>query len=590
MRLPEQGVSRQRDHHSLGTWLRTVHHTHWSQLFWRVRYQIERRQGVSRRATERWRWQTDQLPGLRADFPDIPLFHSPTPEVGESLHQLQQGIFSHLHEPRALGRDKTDWLLGPVAAGRLWAVTLQYHGWASELAELAGHTEEAGHLFLSYVSDWMTRCELETPGSRDLAWNAYAVATRLTWWIRSYRMLPRTFWQRSAAFEGAFLRSLWQQAAYLHDHLEWDLLANHLLRDAVGLAWAGRFFQEKQASAWLTTATELALAQAREQVLPDGGHFERSPMYHLHVMEDFLSLALLVEDVTAQHKLRETWRKMADYLAWMRHPDGGVPLFNDAALSAACEPARMLHLGESVISAPRCGGRHFPYTGMAVWQGEPWSVFFDVGAVGPDYQPGHAHADTLSLECSYQGVRLFVDPGTYAYDNDDRRRYDRSTASHNTVCMDGQDSSEVWHIFRVGRRAYPINVNIAFDAGGMHAEASHSGYNHLPGRPQHIRRLVVRDHAALLLTDQIVGSGKHLVQGGLLLAPEWTATAAGGGWMLSNGARRVRVTVRGPENLALSEERRPYHPEFGLEVITTRLCWQVETHLPIEIITNVEGG
>src|SRR5262249_27620124 len=158
-----------------------------------------------------------------------------------------------------------------------------------------------------------------------------------------------------------------------------DLLANHLLRDAAGLAWAGRFFAEPEAARWLRTATRLAAEQAAEQVLPDGGHFERSPMYHLHVMEDFLTLALLVEDPLVREELRTAWRRMAEHLAWARHPDGEVPLFNDGGLRAACEPGRMLELGRSlgvdVDAGPRRGGHHFPDTGLAVWHGDPWTVF-----------------------------------------------------------------------------------------------------------------------------------------------------------------------------------------------------------------------
>src|SRR5207248_645434 len=141
------------------------------------------------------------------------------------------------------------------------------------------------------------------------------------------------------------------------------------------------------------------------------------------------------EDPAVQAQLRDTWQTLAEYLAWLRHPDGDIPLFNDAALHAACEPAQMLelgkHLGVWVDPAPRSGGRAFPQTGLLVWHGDPWTVFFDVGPVGPDYQPGHAHADTLGLECSYRGRRLFVDPGTHGYDHDQRRRHDRSTAAHN---------------------------------------------------------------------------------------------------------------------------------------------------------------
>src|SRR5262249_32712695 len=153
------------------------------------------------------------------------------------------------------------------------------------------------------------------------------------------------------------------------------------------------------------------------------------------------------------------------------------------------------------------GGRYFPDTGMVAWHGDPWSVFFDVGAVGPDYQPGHAHADTLSVECSYRGRRLFVDPGTYAYDLGARRRYDRSTAAHNTVTADGQDSSEVWHIFRVGRRARPLDVQVAFPGGLLEAAASHTGYDHLPGRPRHVRWLTLTPGGGLVLKDRVEGRG-----------------------------------------------------------------------------------
>ena len=48
--------------------------------------------------------------------------------------------------------------------------------------------------------------------------------------------------RREPAFASALRRSLWQQASWLAGHLEWDLRANHLMRDLAGLATAGRFF------------------------------------------------------------------------------------------------------------------------------------------------------------------------------------------------------------------------------------------------------------------------------------------------------------------------------------------------------------
>ena len=131
-----------------------------------------------------------------------------------------------------------------------------------------------------------------------------------------------------------------------------------------------------------------------------------------------------------------------------------------------------------------------------------------MGPVGPEYQPGHAHADTLTFECSFRGRRMCVDPGTLAYDDDTTRRvHDRSTAAHNTVCIDSEDSSEVWHIFRVGRRARPVEVNVSCDEASMTAEASHDGYDHLAGRPRHRRKIEVSADGTLRITDTVSGVG-----------------------------------------------------------------------------------
>jgi uncharacterized heparinase superfamily protein len=300
-----------------------------------------------------------------------------------------------------------------------------------------------------------------------------------------------------------------------------------------------------------------------------------------------------VEDESTRAQLCDTWAAMAEYLAWLRHPDGDLAQFNDGGLEGASRVEHMLKLGSrlglDIAPQRRHGGRHFAQTGMIVWQGAPWTVFFDVGPVGPDYQPGHTHADSLAIECSYREQRLFVDPGTYAYDRDDNRRYDRSTAAHNTVCINGENSSEVWHIFRVGRRAYPRDVHADFSAGGMEATATHTGYDHLPGQPRHRRQVMVLSAGKLVVADRIEGRGCHAVQGGFLLAPEWSACRDNHGWLLRSGQHALRLTLKGSQEITLREEQRPYHPAYGLEVSCTRLSWQRDGMLPLEMTTTVEG-
>ncbi|MEA1952374.1 MAG: alginate lyase family protein, partial [Planctomycetota bacterium] len=460
---------------ALARTFRTVRHLRPAQVYWRLRYRRERARPLA----------VPRVPTtieLRKDFPEVPLAghgskgdgfgpkenHGREYSGDEVVGLMEQGCFSHLNMTKLLGRSPVDWLLGTAVEDRLWTITLHYHAWAWDLAQRVvaggGDAHRADACLRRLLADWIANCDLAAEGSRDLAWNSYAISTRLGWWCRLYHRLGGEGRKNWCELENKFLASLWQQAAFLSGHIEWDLRANHMLRDAVGLAWAGRFFAGSEAEQWLQAATEMALSQADEQVLADGGHFERSPMYHVHAMDDFLVLGTLIEEPRARQSIRETWQKMAEFLAWTRHPDGQIPLFNDGGLNGACHPREMLWagcraFGVDVDAQPRKGGKLFESFGLVAWHGEPWSMFFDVGPVGVDYQPGHAHADTLSIEASFEGERLFIDPGTFGYDNDDARRYDRATVSHNTLCVDATDSSEVWHIFRVGRRARPTDVN-----------------------------------------------------------------------------------------------------------------------------------
>ncbi len=182
-----------------------------------------------------------------------------------------------------------------------------------------------------------------------------------------------------------------------------------------------------------------------------------------------------------------------------------------------------------------------------------------------------------------------MDPGTHSYDNNDRRGYDRSTQAHNTVCIDRKNSSEVWHIFRVGRRARPLGVSADFSGENLTASGSHDGYDHLSGRPRHLRTITVNDRGSLAITDLVRGKGIHLVQGGLLIAPEWKASARPGGWELRSGSSLLRVSVNGPDNMRLSSEPRPYHPKYGLEIEATRLAFRVETSIPVKVRTVIEA-
>ncbi|MBT3923341.1 MAG: heparinase II/III-family protein [Nitrospina sp.] len=129
----------------------------------------------------------------------------------------------------------------------------------------------------------------------------------------------------------------------------------------------------------------------------------------------------------------------------------------------------------------------------------------DVGKIGPDYLPGHAHADTLSFEFSYYGKRVFVNSGISCYGNSKERFLQRGTACHNTLVVNGENSSAVWGGFRVAKRAYPLGLEVEDKKNqGLRIRCGHDGYARLKGKPAHWREWCVKDNS-LEIKDQVTG-------------------------------------------------------------------------------------
>ena len=103
------------------------------------------------------------------------------------------------------------------------------------------------------------------------------------------------------------------------------------------------------------------------------------------------------------------------------------------------------------------------------------TLFIDIGQIGPDYIPGHAHADTFNFELYLNNKPIIVDPGVSTYEKGKRRDWERSTSAHNTVTVSGMNSSEVWSSFRVGNRARCKVLNESESC----VVAEHDGYKTL---------------------------------------------------------------------------------------------------------------
>lgn len=414
----------------------------------------------------------------------------------------------------------------------------------------------------------------ENPPALGTGWEPYPTSLRIVNWIK---------WALAGnRLPSECIHSLAVQARWLSHRMEIHLLGNHLFANAKALVFAGAFFQGSEAEEWFEEGLRILESEVPEQVLPDGGHFERSPMYHSLVLEDMLdllNLSAVFADNTSGHwgrfsaALPEAVARMRNWLAAICHPDGEICFFNDAAIGVAPSPAELnayaTRLSLQSVDKPQDGVTHLPNSGYLRVQREDLVSVLDVAPVGPDYIPGHVHADTLSFELSLFGQRVLVNSGTSRYGIGPERLRQRGTAAHNTVMIDGRDSTEVWTGFRVARRAKPFGLQIEEHVAGARVRCAHDGYTHLPGRPIH-RREWRFSAGALDLIDTVEGSFDEAV-GRLFVFPGLAVSTVPGshaGFIRLDDRRCLRWAVDGAMVELMPST---YHPEFGLAVANSCL-------------------
>lgn len=493
-------------------------------------------------------------------------------------HQEGQWQLPALRQPSMLGpwhfrflnrehrlEAQADW--NDASLEKLWLYNLHYF---DDLNARAAHLRGAWHQAL--LRRWMA----ENPPLAGNAWEPYPTSLRIVNWVKwllaGHRPPP------------GFAQSLATQARWLAKRLEWHLLGNHLFANAKALVFAGLLFEGTEAERWLAQGLRIIARELPEQVLPDGGNFERSTMYHAIFLEDLLDLVNAAKvwpqkvGAASLAVWHGTARRMLAWLEGMVHPDGQIALFNDAAFGIAPEPRALRdyaqRLGIRAESPPVAASltlQHWESSGYVRMSSGEAMALLDVAPVGPDYLPGHAHADTLSFELSVHGYRVVVNGGTSRYGLGPERLRERETAMHSTVEVAGLSSSEVWGGFRVARRAHPIGLQTRIDDESVWVSCSHDGYTRLPGQPVHRREWKMAG-TGLLVSDRVTDES-HLSLARFIFHPSVRVSGAGGSGCdltLPDGkVIRLRV-LSGRARM----EAACYAPEFG-KTFDTR-CLAVE--------------
>jgi uncharacterized heparinase superfamily protein len=450
----------------------------------------------------------------------------------------------------------------------LWRFHLYYWDWAWAIAAQQKRPQAQA----DFAVLWESWCAAVRSGHGP-AWHPYPAALRAWSFCGIHRHLVA-----GSPVEPAFLAELARHASFLRHSLELDVGGNHLVKNLKAITGLAVFFAD---DALLGRTLRRLSRQVDVQLLPDGGHYERAPAYHCQVLGDLIDLVGLLRAAGRPEPdwLTEAIGGMRRWLGAVLTPQGDVPLFNDGFPVSR----RMLTLlaPERAPDGTLCV---LPATGLARAVAGGWHLLADIGLPCPRDLPAHAHADTLSCIVFADRQPLLIDTGTSSYAAGAVRGHERSTAAHNTVEVDGHDSTEVWGAFRAGRRARVRGV-LAAAAETVTLEAAHDGYRHLPGRPRHHRRWSLTART-LLVDDTVSGRGRHSVVVRWHLAPGSGLRLVPGGALVTTPAGEFDVAVTASSEMVLSDELAEVSTGYGRTVKAPVLVCSLSCELPARVSTR----
>lgn len=332
------------------------------------------------------------------------------------------------------------------------------------------------------------------------SWIPHSVSLRILNWCRYVAW--RTEDGSPSVSEGVY-EAIYKNALFLENHVEHEVGGNHLIENAIALIMAGVLFDQHD-TGWVEAGINLLEGAAETQFLADGGHFERSPMYHIMVLRRYITAYdLLSETNLPRETIRDPAERALGFLAEISRPDGEIPLLNDAVHGEQLDADTCLTYGESCSLTPDTvrfdhpdgsGYRRIPSHGG--------TLLIDVGDVGPPHLPAHSHNDQLSVLLWVDGTQVLADTGVYDYGGNERRQYARSVEAHNTAQYADAEPIPIGGSYLMGKRT---SIDI-LERGPRRIEAQYSRDTTIGPRYEH-QRQVVATRSGWDVTDCVRSDG-----------------------------------------------------------------------------------
>ena len=421
--------------------------------------------------------------------------------------------------------------------------------------------------FMEEVTDWIAANQW----IQGVNWSCTMdVAIRAINWLWGLY-----FFIRSPLIEDSFILKfvycLLLHGRFIFNNLErWpNHTTNHYLSNLAGLIYLGILLPEiKESRIWREFALKEMEKEITIQVYPDGMDFESSVYYHKFVTEIIMTSGLLAK-INGFEFGGNFWarlEKMVEFIQEITRPDGTFPIIGDQDNgrihrlkiwkendSEWVDARYILAIGAYIfnrrdfgfaagdqweeafwffgikareaydelkkiqnISDPPKSVR-FPQAGIIILRDNDFHMTLNASPNGQSGNGGHAHNDKLSFTIQTRDQDWLIDPGTFVYTADyEARQQFRSTRSHNTICIDGQEQNRCSpnSIFSMEQDSFPRVLNWVTNEDYDLLDIIHFGYNRISGNPNHRRQIYLQKGSVpyCIIKDLLIGEGNHQVE------------------------------------------------------------------------------
>lgn len=434
---------------------------------------------------------------------------------------------------------------------------------------------------------------------------------------------------------------VWWHAIRLHRYpSRYSSANNHLLAEGFGLFLAGLYFPHlKGADLWFREGKKILETEVSRQILPDGGSFEFSTTYLSFVLDFFLLFKHACDccNIPYDTALNQRLDKSCEFIHSMLDRCGNFPNMGDQdsavlvdfGLSNLENFTSILNTGAILFERPEWStgkvdlktwlltdkktkkkdnnnlGKdivknfscpvlkkeaedkkktiHHPASGLSVIRDEvnEREVVFTGNAMSLGMAPlyAHGHLDALSFTLSVDGLEIFIDPGTYLYQNAEPwRSYFRSTAAHNTMRINQMDLSPQTGDFMFGEPYQITKHSLEQKNDRVLWSSAHDAYARRKPHA-HLCRWVLWDFRkkTFTITDRVRSSEKILLERFFHFHPNCIVEQQGGEIVIRRGGVVIKMSLDRRENVEiLKGSKEPlagwYSPEFNqlMECATLR--------------------